>query len=438
MTLEEKIGQMNLYNGFWEVTGPVPASSLSRKKYSDIQKGNVGGMLNVWGVEEVRKIQQIAVEESRLGIPLLFGHDVVHGFKTLSPIPLAEAASWDLAVIEKAAQVAAREATASGINWTFAPMVDISRDARWGRVMEGAGEDPYLGSLIAQARVKGFQGNDLSAPHTLAATAKHFAAYGFVEGGKEYNTADLSPYNLYNVALPPFKAAAEAGVKSMMVGFNLLNGQPLTANRFLQRTLLKETWGFEGFIVSDWATIQEMETHGFSASLKDASISAANAGTDMDMEAFAFVNYLQEAVEAGKVPMSVIDDAAGRILQVKWELGLFDDPYRYCNAERERMEVYHPDHQEAVLDMAKRSMVLLKNQGNVLPLSPAQKNIALIGPLAADKNSPLGSWRIASDDGTAVSVLEGLQAMTNQVTYEPGPALFTGTPSFTQPIVINE
>ena len=298
MTLEEKIGQMNQYTGFWDVTGPVPEKGDSKKKYEQLASGQIGSMLNVSGVAEARKLQEVALK-SRLKIPLIFGFDIIHGHKTLSPIPLAEAASWDLEAIEKSARFAATEAAAKGIHWTFAPMVDICRDARWGRIMEGAGEDPYLGSKVAAARVRGFQGDDLSATDTIAACAKHYAAYGFAESGRDYNTVDISMVTLYNVVLPPFKAAAESGARTFMNAFNTLNGVPATGSVFLQRDILKGEWGFEGFVVSDWGSIGEMVKHGTAEDLKEASRKAVIAGSDMDMESSAYVKHLKELVETG-------------------------------------------------------------------------------------------------------------------------------------------
>lgn len=437
MTLAEKVGQMNQYNGFWEVTGPVPEEGNAAEKYKHLETGMVGSMLNIIGVEDVRKIQKIAVEKTRLGIPVIFAYDVIHGYKTMAPIPLAEAASWDLEAMKKSASVAATEASAVGINWTFAPMVDISRDARWGRVMEGAGEDPYLGSAIAKARIEGFQGDDLAATHTVAACAKHFAAYGFAEAGRDYNAADIGTSTLYNIVFPPFKASVESDVKTVMNSFNVLNGVPATANRFLQRDILKDKWQFDGFVISDWSSGEEMIDHGFARDLEQVAETSANAGSDMDMESYAFVNHLQQLVETGKVSMEVIDDAVRRILRVKFELGLFDDPYRYCNEEREKEMLYHPDHQAAVLDMAKKSIVLLKNEGGLLPLSKSQKKIAVIGELAPDKNSPLGSWRAAAEENSAVSVMEGLTNFTRNTTYAKGPAVFTGPTTFINELNIN-
>ncbi len=437
MTLEEKIGQMNQYNGFWESTGPAPKEGSAKLKYEHLKKGWVGAVLNVTGVDNVRRLQEIAVKESRLGIPMLFGSDVVHGYKTLFPIPLAESASWDLNAIERSARLAAVEAAAVGINWTFAPMVDISRDARWGRVMEGAGEDPYLGAKIAFHRVKGFQGENLALPTSIAACAKHFAGYGFAESGKDYNTVDIGTYTLYNTVLPPFKAAAAAGAATFMNSFNILNGVPSTANAFLQRDILKKQWGFKGFVVSDWGSGAEMMDHGFAKDLKDVAKLAANAGSDMDMESYAFIAHLKSLVEEGQVDTKVIDEAVSRILRVKYQLGLFDNPYKYCDKRQEKTKLYHPDHMAAALDMAKKSIVLLKNQGNLLPLNKSQKNIAVIGPLATDKNSPLGNWRVGSDDHTATAVTEALTASKINYTYAKGVELVRGKTSFPDPVDLN-
>ncbi|SMO43744.1 beta-glucosidase [Saccharicrinis carchari] len=431
MTIEEKVGQMNQYNGFYDATGPAPSEGGAKIKYEHLRKGMVGSFLNVRGAEQVRALQKIAVEETRLGIPLIFGLDVIHGHKTLAPIPLGEAASWDLEAIRQSARMAAVEASAIGINWTFAPMVDISRDARWGRVMEGAGEDPYLGAKIGVARVKGFQGDDLAANNTIAACAKHFAGYGFAEAGRDYNTVDVGTSTLYNIIFPPFKAAIqEADVKTVMNAFNILNGVPATGSTFLQRDILKDEWGFEGFVLSDWGSVMEMIPHGFAADLNEAAMHAANAGSDMDMESHAYVNHLVDLVKEGKVSEDKIDDAVRRILKVKYELGLFDDPYRYCDEAREKEMLYHEDHQKTVLDMARKSIVLLKNEGAILPFAKAQKKIAVIGALADDKTSPLGSWRIGSDDGTAFSVLEGLKEKTSNFTYAKGADVVTGDVNF--------
>ena len=438
MTLEEKIGQMNQYNGFWDATGPSPKNGDASNKYKHLESGLVGSMLNVRGTENVRAVQKIVVEKTRLGIPLIIGFDVIHGYETLSPIPLAESASWDMEAIKKASEVAADEASAAGINWTFAPMLDISRDARWGRVMEGAGEDPYLGSKIGEARVRGFQGNDLSKNNTIVACAKHFAGYGFAEAGRDYNTVDVGTSTLYNTIFPPFIAATKAGVRTYMNSFNELNGIPATANSFLQRTVLKKEWGFTGFVVSDWGSMTEMIAHGYVKNNKEAALQAIKAGSDMDMESYAYVNQLVALVKEGKVDESLINDAAGRILRVKFELGLFEDPYKYCDAEREKTVIGSKENRAAVLDVAKKSIVLLKNENQLLPLKKDGLNIAVIGQLGADKTSPLGSWRLAAQDETAVSVMEGLNTYKgNQITYSKGVLLSEGKPDFIHEAKIN-
>ena len=438
MTIEEKVGQMNQYNGFWDATGPSPKNGSAAKKYEHLRKGWVGSMLNVRGVEQVRSVQKIAVEESRLGIPLIIGFDVIHGYKTLSPIPLAESASWDLEAIEQSARVAAIEASATGINWTFAPMVDISRDARWGRVMEGAGEDPYLGSKIAIARINGFQGDDLSDVNTIAATAKHFAGYGFAEAGREYNAVDIGTSTLHNIVFPPFKAAVDANVKTLMNSFNEINGVPVTGSSYLQRDILKGKWNFNGFVISDWASIREMISWGHAKNKRQAAKIATTAGSDMDMEGYVYIEELAQLVKEGVIDEALLDDAVSRILRVKFELGLFEDPYKYCDEVREKKMIGNPKHHEAVLDMAKKSIVLLKNENNVLPLKKEGQKIALIGALAVDKNSPLGSWRLASDDNTAVSVLEGMQAYKgNALVYKKGADVSLGRTAFIEEVKIN-
>jgi len=439
MTLKEKIGQMNQYNGFWNVTGPAPKNGDAEKKYKQLKAGLVGSMLNVTGVKNVRALQKIAVNETRLGIPLIIGLDVIHGYKTLSPIPLAEAASWDMGAIKKSARIAATEASAAGVNWTFAPMVDVSRDPRWGRIMEGAGEDPYLGSQIAIARVKGFQGDDLSAVNTIAACAKHFAGYGFIEAGREYNRVDLSLSRLQNTVLPPFKAAKEAGARTFMNAFNDLNGVPATGNYYLLRDILKGEWGFKGLVVSDWASIEQMIAHGYAKNLKNATSIALNAGVDMDMESSAYVNELENLVKEKKVSIDLIDDAVKRILKLKFELGLFDNPYKYCDEDREKQIVNSPELHRGVLEMAKKSIVLLKNNRHLLPLKKKGQTIAVIGALANDKNSPLGSWRLSADNNTAVSVLEGLKKYTgNTLKYAKGVDVTKGKTEFIREVTINK
>ena len=432
MTIEEKVGQMNQYNGFWDVTGPAPVGGTAEQKYENIKKGLVGSMLTVRGVKEVKAVQKIAVEQTRLGIPLIIGFDVIHGYKTLSPIPLAEAASWDLAAIEKSAEAAASEAAASGINWTFGPMMDISRDARWGRVMEGAGEDPYLASKIAVARVKGFQGdNSFKSPLRIAASAKHFAGYGFVVAGLEYNVAEIGNNTLYNQVLPPFKAAVDTGLRTLMTSFNTINGIPASGDKYLLRETLKNKWGFSGFVISDWASIREMIPWGYTKDEKAAAISAVEAGTDMDMEGGIYVPHLIELLKQGKVDQKYVDDAVRRILRVKYELGLFDNPYRFLDEKREKEIIGSKANHEAVLDMAKKSIVLLKNENQLLPLKKSGQKILLLGSLASSKNSPLGSWRIASDNNTAISVLEGLKNYNgNRLNFFEGPKLITEEPTF--------
>lgn len=438
MTLDEKIGQMNQYNGFWDVTGPAPQAGNDKFKYDHFKQGLVGSVLNVRGVKQVRKLQELVVKESRLGIPLLFGFDAVHGYNTVMPIPLGEAASWDLPAIERSARVTATEAASSGINWTFAPMVDISRDARWGRVMEGAGEDPFLGSRIAAARVKGFQGNDFTSPFNVMATAKHFAGYGFAEGGRDYNTVDVSALTLHNVILPPFYAAVEQGVASVMNSFNILNGVPATANRYLVQDILKRNWKFKGVVVSDWGSGVEMIDHGYAENLSQVAALSANAGSDVDMESYAYVNHLKEQVTKGNVSVATIDQSVRRVLRLKFMLGLFKDPYKYCDSTREQVYSMHPEHATVARDMARRSMVLLKNEGQLLPLRPTGKKVAVIGSLAGDKNSPLGNWRLAAKDSSAISLLEGFDEAGIQYTYAHGVKLVKEGPvHFVQELAIN-
>lgn len=438
MTLEEKVGQMNQYNGFFDATGPAPKDGQAALKYEHIKKGYVGSMLNVTGVKDVRAMQKIAVEQTRLGIPLIFGSDVVHGYQTISPIPLAESASWDLPAIQNSAKMAAEEASSVGLNWTFAPMVDVMRDARWGRVMEGAGEDPYLGSKIAYARVKGFQGENFNDAKTILACAKHFAGYGFAEAGKDYNTVDVGESTLHNVIFPPFKAAIDAGVRTFMNSFNEIDGIPATGSRSLQRDILKGEWKFDGLVVSDWGSIAEMMTHGYADNGKQAAEIAANAGCDMDMESYLYVQHLAQLVREGKVAESLVDDAARRILRVKFELGLFDDPFRYCNEGREKATLGKNEIHEAALDMARKSIVLLKNDNQLLPLKKSGQKIALIGALADDKSSPLGNWRGVSKDGSAVSVREGMQRYSgNAVVYEKGADVSVGSNVFAREVNVN-
>ena len=438
MTIEEKAGQMNQYNGFWDATGQMPEGDYQKKRYNELKNGLVGSMLNVIGVKEIRALQKIAVEETRLGIPLIFGHDVIHGYKTIFPIPLAESSSWDLELMENSARVAAREASADGLHWTFAPMVDISRDARWGRVMEGAGEDSYLGSLVAKARVRGFQGNDLNDINTIVACAKHFAGYGFSEAGRDYNTTDFNQFTLHNTIMPPFKAAVDAGVRTFMNSFNTLDEIPATGHKHIQRNILKGDWGFDGFIVSDWGSIEQMIPHGFARDGNHAAELAVIAGSDMDMESSLYVSELVGLVKSGKVNIELIDDAVRRILRVKYELGLFDDPYKYCNITRSNNELASDENMKVALEAAKKSIVLLKNNNQLLPLKKQGEKIAIIGPLANDKNSPLGNWRSQAVYNSASSVLEGMKNYKqNKLVYEKGVDLYYGKTNFHNRVKLN-
>lgn len=408
MTLDEKIGQLNQYNDDWTATGPLTVDSDKAKQ---IKAGQVGSLLNCVGVERTRNWQEVAMQ-SRLKIPLLFGQDVIHGYKTTFPIPLAEACSWDLDAMKLSARTAATEASASGVHWTFAPMVDIARDPRWGRVMEGAGEDPYLGSLIAKARVEGFQGNKPGELNSLMACAKHYAAYGAAIGGRDYNSVDMSDRMLWETYLPPFKAAAASGVATFMNSFNDLNGVPATGNVYLQRDILKGKWGFTGFVVSDWGSIGEMINHGNVKNEYEAALSAITAGSDMDMESRCYKNNLAQLVKDGKVSIALIDDAVRRILRKKFELGLFDDPFRFCDAKRQEKALNDPEHTKVARQVASKSIVLLKNENNLLPLSKNTKTIAFIGPLVKAVKQNKGFWDVevpGVDSNFIVSQWEGLE-----------------------------
>ncbi|WEF31578.1 glycoside hydrolase family 3 N-terminal domain-containing protein [Pseudoduganella chitinolytica] len=415
MTLQEKIGQLNQLTGR-AATGPQAAGRASQ--LADIRAGKVGSLLNVHGAAETRAMQALALQ-SRLKIPLLFGLDVIHGYKTVFPVPLGEAASWDLEAIEAAARIAAREAAAAGVHWTFAPMVDVGRDPRWGRVMEGAGEDPYLGAQIARARVRGFQGTKLGATDRVMATAKHFAAYGAAIAGRDYNAVDLSPQQLHEVYLPPFKAALDAGVATFMNSFNTLNGVPATGSSYLQRDILKGDWRFDGFVVSDWASVKEMVAHGYASDLGDAAVKAVNAGSDMDMEGEAYVNHLEQAVRDGKVDVKAVDDAVRRVLAKKFELGLFEDPYRFTDARRERAVLADASHRAVARDVAQKSIVLLKNERRTLPLAAGPRRIAVIGPLADSRRDLEGGWVVEDVRADVVTILAGIRARARgaDVTY---------------------
>lgn len=404
MTLDEKIGQMNQYTGNWQATGPVVEDPT---KIEQIKAGKVGSMLNIKGVRHTRELQEYAMQ-SRLRIPLMFGLDVIHGLRTIYPIPLGEAASFDIDLMRRTAAGAAKEASAQGVHWTFAPMVDISRDARWGRVMEGAGEDTWYGCKVAQARVSGFQGEDLSAPHTIMACAKHFAAYGACIAGKDYNTVDISDQTLHEVYLPPFKAAIEADVASFMNSFNDINGVPATGYAYIQRDLLKGSWHFNGLTVSDWGAIREMISHGYTTDLKGAAEKAILAGCDIDMESRAYHTHLKKLVEEGIVSENYVDDAVRRVLLKKFELGLFDNPFLYCDEEREKEVVLSEGLKSLSREAGSKSIVLLKNEQGVLPLHNPRK-ITIIGSLATSQKDMLGFWANEGIAEEVVTVYEGLK-----------------------------
>lgn len=406
MTLEEKIGQLSLFTSGWAVTGPT----MSDDYRDQIRQGRVGGIFNAFTVDYVTSLQKTAVEETRLGIPLLFGLDVIHGHRTIFPIPLAQACSWDMESVERSERIAASEATAEGVNWTFAPMVDIARDPRWGRVMEGAGEDTYLGSAIAAARVRGFQGDDPASPSTLMACVKHFAAYGAPQAGRDYHTVDISDRSLMEWYLPPYKAAIDAGAMSVMTSFNEIAGIPSSSNRWLLTDLLRDSWGFTGMVVSDYTSINELIPHTVAADSADAARLAINAGLDMDMEGRIYLLHLEDLAGKGLVTEETIDRAVLRILEAKYRLGLFDDPYRYCNKERETGEIMTADNLAFARSFAAESMVLLKNENYTLPVKNDIGTIAVIGPLADSKADMLGGWSAAGDPAKSVTLLEGVTA----------------------------
>lgn len=423
MTLDEKVGQLNQLSNPYYQTGAGANSREAQNFDQMIEQGQIGSFLNVLGADETRRLQTIAVEKSRLGIPLIFGYDVIHGFKTMFPIPLAEAASFDRAAMEKSARIAAIEASANGLHWTFAPMVDISRDARWGRIMEGAGEDVYLNEQAAIARVKGFQGNDLAAPNTIAACAKHFAAYGASVAGRDYAAVDISERSLREVIFPPFKAALDAGVATFMSSFNTINGVPASGNKWLLTDILRKEWGFKGFVVSDWNSLGEMLPHGNVETAYDVAETGINAGVDMDMEGRIYINEIKKLLDDKKISIQQIDEMVSRILRVKYQLGLFDHPYQYCDKKKQDELTLHPDHLKASREIARNSLVLLKNDNKVLPLPKKGSTIAVIGPLADDNDSPLGNWRGIAESNSAVSLLDGIrQAVGNdsKVLYAEG------------------
>ncbi|WP_439881721.1 beta-glucosidase BglX [Pontibacter sp. MBLB2868] len=428
MTLEEKVGQLNFVVGDLFNTGPTVRTSESDIFNEAIRKGEITGIFNIHGAAYTGKLQKIAVEKSRLGIPLLIGADVIHGFKTVFPIPLGETASWDLAAIERSASIAAKESAASGISLTFAPMADVARDARWGRTAEGAGEDPYLVSLVTAARVKGFQGKDLSDPLTIAACVKHFVAYGAAEAGRDYNTVDISEYELRNTYLPPFKAALDAGSATLMSSFNELNGIPATANNKVMRQILRDEWGFKGVVISDWQNILEMTAHGYAKDSAHAGELAIKAGTDMDMMAEIYLKELPKLVKSGKVDQKYLDDAVRRVLWLKFKLGLFDNPYLYSNPKTEKKQVRSKENLQAAFEMAQRSIVLLKNENNLLPLQASTaKKIAVIGPLADNKEDMNGTWSFFGEAQHPVTFLEGIKkyAKGAEVSYAQGCELYS-------------
>ena len=419
MTLEEKIGQLNLVSVGFDVTGPV----VSQNVEANIKKGLVGGVLNTYTPVAARKLQDQAIQGSRLRIPLILGYDVIHGHRTIFPIPLGLAASWDLDALERSARIAAAEASADGLNWVYSPMVDIARDPRWGRVAEGAGEDPYLGARIAEAMVRGYQGptNDMTQPETVMACLKHFALYGAAEAGRDYNTVDMSRQRMYNEYLPPYKAAIDAGVGSVMTSFNDINGVPATANKWLLTDLLRQQWGFQGFVATDYTAINEMEAHGLGDEKKVSEL-ALNAGVDMDMVGEVFLRQLATNLKEGTVSQATIDQACRRVLEAKYKLGLFKDPYRGVTEARAKATEMKPAYQEAARDIARRTLVLLKNDRQTLPLKNTV-NVAVVGPLADRAPDMIGSWSAAGDGKQAVSILQGIKNVGGpgvRVTYAQG------------------
>jgi len=417
MTIEEKIGQLNLLTpGGGVATGSVVSKNVEEK----IKVGNVGGLFGVAGPDKIRQAQEIAVKNTRLGIPLLIGSDIIHGYKTTFPIPLGLSSSWDMELIEKTAQIAAQEATADGINWNFSPMVDIARDPRWGRISEGAGEDPYLGSAIAKAMVHGYQQKDLTEENTMISTVKHFALYGASEGGRDYNTTDMSRVKMFNEYLPPYKAAIDAGAESVMSSFNDVDGVPASGNKWLLTDLLRERWGFDGFVVSDYTSVNEMIAHGM-GDLQTVSALSINAGLDMDMVGEGFLTTLKKSLDEGKVSEETITTACRRILEAKYRLGLFDDPYKYSDSKRPKRDILTAANKEVAREAARKSFVLLKNENNILPLAKNAK-IALVGPLADNKNNMLGTWAPTGDPQLSTPILEGLKnvAPDAEITYSKG------------------
>lgn len=414
MTIEEKVGQMTLFTSDWVVTGPT----LREGYRQDVISGKVGAIFNAHTSKYTHELQRLAVEETRLGIPLLFGFDVVHGYRTIFPIPLGESASWNLEAMENSARIAAVESSAAGLHWTFAPMVDIARDPRWGRISEGAGEDPYLGSQIAAARVRGFQGEDISDNNTLLSCVKHFAAYGAAQAGRDYHTTDLSDRTLRETYLPPFQAALDAGAYSIMTAFNDLNGIPASGNAYLLRDILREEWNFQGLVVTDYTSINEMVNHGIVANNREAGKLAVEAGVDMDMQGAAYYDYLTEQVENGEVEEANLDESVRYILALKYMLGLFEDPYRYGSKAREESDIFAPEHLATALDIATQSLVLLKNE-EVLPLS-ANQSVAIVGPMADNQRDQLGNWIGDGKAGEVITPLSAFKATDYEIYYAKG------------------
>ena len=403
MTLTEKLGQLNLPGSGDIVTGQAGSSDIGKK----IKEGKVGGLFNIKSVAKIKAVQKVAVEESRLKIPMIFGMDVIHGYQTTFPIPLALSCTWNMQAIEQSARIAAVEASADGINWTFSPMVDIARDPRWGRIAEGNGEDVYLGSQIAKAMVKGYQGNDLTKNNTIMACVKHYAMYGAAEAGRDYNTTDMSRQRMYNEYLPPYKAAVDAGAGSVMASFNEVDGIPATASKFLMTDVLRKQWGFKGFVVTDYTGINEMIDHGM-GDLQTVSALALNAGIHMDMVGEGLLTTIEKSLKEKKVTLQQIDNACRLVLEAKYKLGLFDDPYKYCDENRAKTEIFTPSNRKIAREIATESFVLLKNQNNLLPLKKTA-SIALIGPLANNKENMPGTWAVATDFSTPISLLAGLK-----------------------------
>ena len=403
MTLQEKIGQLNLM-----VAGDITTGqAMNTQVGGAIAAGNMGGIFNIKGAKEIREMQELAVKKSRMGIPLLVGMDVIHGYETIFPIPLALSCSWDMAAVEQSAAIAAKEASADGINWTFSPMVDITLDARWGRYSEGNGEDPYLGSLITKAMVRGYQG-DYSRTDNIMACVKHFALYGASESGRDYNTVDMSRVRMYNQYLPPYKAGAEAGAGTFMSSFNLVDGVPATANKWLLDDLLRGEWGYDGMVVTDYGSIGEMLSHSVSANLQEAAAQALKAGTDMDMCSMGFIATLEKSLKEGKVSETDIDKACRRVLEAKYKLGLFKDPYKYCDPKRRKKDIFNDENHRAARDIAAETFVLLKNEGNLLPLKK-QGKVALIGPLANTRANLAGTWCVAYTPDKYSTLKEGME-----------------------------